>query len=252
MFCDLVELVGRLRMSHFDWSRLFLQNFYFLAGAFLAAELAFVTAGYLSACRLFNSQIRAVDRTLLAWVAALVCYKPFLGLFFTSYFGYRSELDWTGVFPDNSPAIVLWGSLILLTYAAHMLCDSSLGLRFSNLTNRGIVTNGMYRLSKHPAYVIKNIRWWMVSIPFLCGGPWNECLRLSLLLIGVNAIYVIRAYTEEKLLSSDPAYVLYALWMDEHGALNFLRGIIPAMTFSYRLAKWRASGLDDSGREIGT
>jgi hypothetical protein len=107
MFCDLVELVGRIRMSHFDWSRVFLQNFYFLVGAFLAAELAFVTAGYLSACRLFNSQIRAVDRTLMAWVAALVCYKPFLGLFFTSYFGYRSELDWTDILPDNSPAMVL-------------------------------------------------------------------------------------------------------------------------------------------------
>ena len=39
--------------------------------------------------------------------------------------------------------------------------------RFSNLTHRGIITNGPYRYSKHPAYLAKNLSWWLVSMPFM-------------------------------------------------------------------------------------
>ena len=47
------------------------------------------------------------------------------------------------------------------------LYDSTIGPRFSNLTHRGILTHGPYAWSKHPAYLSKNLFWWLSSLPFL-------------------------------------------------------------------------------------
>ena len=64
----------------------------------------------------------------------------------------------------------------------------SFGIRFSNLTHRGIITSGPYRFTKHPAYVAKNISWWLISIPFLPadGSPFTA-LQLCLGLAGINS-----------------------------------------------------------------
>jgi hypothetical protein len=57
------------------------------------------------------------------------------------------------------------------------------------------------------------------------------------MLLGVNALYWLRARTEERHLSRDSVYVQYALWMEEHGflrpvtrlpGLGFLRYRVPA------------------------
>ena len=99
-------------------------------------------------------------------------------------------------------------------------------MRFSNLTHRGILTNGPYRFTKHPAYVSKNLSWWMISVPFVMveNNPWlsvKHCIALGI----INFMYFMRAKTEERHLSRDPTYVQYALWMNEHGALRFLNRI---------------------------
>jgi hypothetical protein len=44
------------------------------------------------------------------------------------------------------------------------------GLRFSDLTHRGIITNGPYRWVKRPAFLTKNLSWWMISVPFIAGA----------------------------------------------------------------------------------
>ncbi len=41
------------------------------------------------------------------------------------------------------------------------------GIRFSNLTYRGVLTNGPYRFTRHPAYVSKNLFWWLSVLPFM-------------------------------------------------------------------------------------
>jgi steroid 5-alpha reductase family enzyme len=88
------------------------------------------------------------------------------------------------------------------------------------------LTNGPYRWTKHPAYVTKNISWWLTSLPFLVtdGNPWNAVKRCIMLGI-INFIYFMRARTEERHLSRDPKYVEYALWMNEYGVLKFLNRI---------------------------
>jgi steroid 5-alpha reductase family enzyme len=89
------------------------------------------------------------------------------------------------------------------------------------LTHRGIITNGPYRFTKHPAYIAKNLTWWMISLPFLADGG-IQALRHCILLLMLNGVYGLRAWTEERHLSRDPTYVAYRQWMEANGLFRFL------------------------------
>jgi len=96
------------------------------------------------------------------------------------------------------------------------------GIRFSNLTYRGVLTNGPYRFTRHPAYLAKNLFWWASVLPFLVTtGSVADAVRNSFFLLIVNAIYYWRARTEEAhLLAEDPKYVEYHAWMAQHGLIT--------------------------------
>ena len=96
------------------------------------------------------------------------------------------------------------------------------GLRFSNLTYRGVLTNGPYRFTRHPAYLSKNLFWWASTLPFLVtNGSVTDVVRNSVCLAAVNGIYFWRARTEEEhLWSEDPKYRAYHAWMSEHGLIT--------------------------------
>ena len=96
------------------------------------------------------------------------------------------------------------------------------GLRFSNLTYRGVITHGPYRFTRHPAYLSKNLFWWSASLPFLVtdGGP-VEAIRNVVGLSLVSAIYYWRARTEEAhLLGEDAKYREYHAWMARQGTIT--------------------------------
>ncbi len=243
MFGDVANNIGYLRAVEWNvFAMPFVEAFDLLFLALINLELIFVSAGYVFSLRLFDSHIRKVEDTLFGWFIALISYGPFLGLVYGRYFAYNADgtnwLDWLSPHPM---VMVVYGSIILLLLVLHLWCDACFGVRFSNLTNRGIITNGPYRFSKHPAYVIKSLRWWMVSVPFIALN-WHEAVRLSLLLVCVNLVYTLRAYTEERMLSSDPTYVAYARWMDRHAPLRFLGYYIPIFSYEWRLARWRERG----------
>jgi protein-S-isoprenylcysteine O-methyltransferase Ste14 len=96
------------------------------------------------------------------------------------------------------------------------------GLRFSNLTYRGVLTNGPYRFSRHPAYLSKNLFWWLSVLPFLVTSHSPvDTIRNTVLLGCVSAIYFWRAKTEEAhLLGEDARYREYHAWMESHGAVT--------------------------------
>ena len=75
---------------------------------------------------------------------------------------------------------VFWGSTILVCIAVYSWATISFGIRFSNLTNRGIITNGPYRYTKHPAYIAKNLSWWMESVPFVSNQVCSSAAPLVL------------------------------------------------------------------------
>lgn len=59
-------------------------------------------------------------------------------------------------------------------------------------------------------------------MPFMPSWGVLEAVRHSLLLLGLNIIYYLRARTEEKHLSQDEVYVAYAAYIDTHGIFRWL------------------------------
>ena len=118
--------------------------------------------------RIFDTHLRSTEPTVYGWAVALFCYPPFYnGLMERQFVHYGSGYDyesWLAPWPQLRWA---WAVVILLLVAFYTMSSVVFGLRFSNLTHRGILTNGTYRYTKHPAYVSKNLSWWLVSVPFL-------------------------------------------------------------------------------------
>ena len=194
-------------------------------------ELLFVidvqigTVGYLLTLRPLDAHIRSGNPFLAGWLAALICYPPFVYAFMGQggviQYEYQTA-DW-GYWIDGHP-VVLWawaGWLAFLT-AAYAWATIAFGIRFSNLTYRGVLTNGPYRFTRHPAYLAKNLFWWCSAMPFLVttGSP-TEAIRNTVFLACVSGIYYWRARTEEAhLLSEDAKYRAYHAWMADHGTIT--------------------------------
>jgi len=114
---------------------------------------------------------------------------------------------------------MLGGVLVLLT-GIYAWATVAFGLRFSNLTHRGILTHGPYRWTRHPAYLSKNLFWWFSSLPFLSmSGSLTDVVRNCALLGVTNAVYYWRARTEEAHLGTDADYVAYRAWMERNGVV---------------------------------
>jgi protein-S-isoprenylcysteine O-methyltransferase Ste14 len=169
--------------------------------------------GYLMTLRLFNAQIRSSEPTTLGWLVCLICYPPFWDSTYDNFLKYGSNYYWDDWLGKSAIAGILWSGLILLATAIYLWGTLSFGIRFSNLTNRGIITNGAYRWMKHPCYVAKNISWWMISVPFVVDTTPGDAFRKCAALLGINLIYFLRAKTEERHLLADPDYVAYSNWM---------------------------------------
>ncbi len=197
-----------------------------LAGLKLVIQLAFLfdvcfgTIGYLMTFRLLDSHIRSAHPYLTGWVAALACYPPFLLMGTGGPLDYRSGTqEWTLALSAHPTLLLGCGVAIALLALIYAWATVVFGIRFSNLTHRGIITTGPYRWLRHPAYMSKNLMWWLVHLPFLATGGAGDALRSCLLLLAVNAVYVARAKTEERHLMADPRYRAYSAWIREHGLL---------------------------------
>jgi hypothetical protein len=186
----------------------------YLIDVFLAA------IAYALTLKPLGSHIRSAEPALLGWVACLICYPPLNDVTGRILPYDQDGLFWGRVFAPYPVLYVVWGSAILLLVAIYAWSTAAFGLRFSNLTHRGIITSGPYRWTKHPAYISKNISWWMISVPFIAGAGWLQAVQSCLSLGGVSLIYFLRARTEERHLGKDPVYRDYAIFIAEHGVLG--------------------------------
>jgi len=210
-------------LTNASWANL--RAYDFLYDFIFFIDLLLATVGYALCFRPIDTHLRSAEPTMLGWAVALFCYEPFFsGLFEKHYvhYGGNGFASWLSPYPAVRWA---WAGVILLLVATYVLATVAFGVRFSNLTHRGILTNGPYRFTKHPAYVSKNISWWMASVPFVLSDDLANATRRCLALATLNFMYFMRAKTEERHLSRDPIYVAYALWMNEHGILRFLNRI---------------------------
>jgi hypothetical protein len=209
----------------FDWAYFTL---YFI-------DVALVSMTYLMSLKLTDTHIRSTEPTVSGWLVALVCYEPFWSLIGGQYLAYDSGRPWTAWFGGVPWLFSLWGALILALVVIYVWSTIAFGGRFSNLTHRGIITGGPYRYSKHPAYLAKNLSWWLISMPFMIGVSLTQTVRCCLLLCLLNGIYYLRAKTEERHLALDPVYRQYAHWIAQHGLLRALDRV-PLIG---ALARWR-------------
>jgi protein-S-isoprenylcysteine O-methyltransferase Ste14 len=184
------------------------------------------TVGYLLTLRPLDSHIRSGNPLLGGWLAALLCYPPFVwGIIGSNDQVLSYEIGtpgWAHWFAGNVVLLWVWGGLLVFLTGIYAWATVVFGIRFSNLTYRGVLTNGPYRFTRHPAYLSKNLFWWASVLPFLVttGSP-ADAIRNSFFLLIVNGIYYWRARTEEAhLLAEDPKYRAYHAWMEQHGLIT--------------------------------
>ncbi len=184
------------------------------------------TVGYLFTLRPLDAHIRSGNPFLGGWIAALICYPPFVwGIIGNNGQILSYEVNgakWDYWLAGNEPMLWLWAALLVVLTAAYAWATFIFGIRFSNLTYRGVITNGPYRFTRHPAYLSKNTYWWLLHMPFLVtSGSPADAIRNTVFLLIVNAIYYWRARTEEAhLLAEDPKYREYHDWMAENGVIT--------------------------------
>lgn len=203
----------------------------FLYRGVYLVDVGIATLGYVMAFRITDTHLRSAEPTMLGWLVAIVCYEPFWSVIDRSYLPYGTGHPWGAWLAMHSTLYAVWGTGILILSAIYVWATVSFGARFSNLTHRGIITSGPYRYTKHPAYLAKNLSWWMISVPFLPRGTLTDTIARCAMLLLVNLIYFMRARTEEWHLSRDPTYVAYALWIERRGVLRFIRRI-PLLRFA--------------------
>ena len=190
-------------------------------------DVAFATVGYLLTMRPLDAHIRSANPYAAGWAAALICYPPFVLMDTGGPLDYHpGTQEWTLWF-DGQPWLLaaIGASLVVLT-AIYASATVAFGPRFSNLTHRGILTHGPYAWSRHPAYLSKNLFWWISTVPILTTGSPIDAARATLILAAVSGIYYWRAKTEERHLGTDPVYREYSAWMTRHGPVpRFFRWV---------------------------
>jgi protein-S-isoprenylcysteine O-methyltransferase Ste14 len=215
------------------WSQILagpVQLTYWLIAIMFMIDVSFATVGYALTMKPLDAHIRSANPYAAGWTAALICYPPF-GLMGNNgpLYYQQGAGDWV-YWTDGAPGIVLAviGAVLVALTAIYAWATVAFGIRFSNLTHRGILTHGPYAWTKHPAYLSKNLFWWITSLPFLAasGNP-VDMVRNTVLLAVVSGIYYWRARTEERHLGADPAYREYAAWMERNAPLPRLLAKLP-------------------------
>ncbi|UZK65787.1 methyltransferase family protein [Sphingomonas sp. M1-B02] len=181
-------------------------------------DVAFATAGYILTFRPLDSHIRSANPYAAGWTAALICYPPFLLMGEGGPLDYhQGTADWTYWLGAHSWLLAAMGAVLVVLTGIYAWATIAFGLRFSNLTHRGVLTHGPYAWSRHPAYLSKNLFWWLSTMPFLATTGWSDAIRNGAVMVAVSGVYYWRARTEERHLGLDPTYQAYSAWMERNG-----------------------------------
>jgi protein-S-isoprenylcysteine O-methyltransferase Ste14 len=194
----------------------------FLIAAMFLIDVAFATVGYMLTMRPLDAHIRTANPFMSAWVAALICYPPFVLMGAGGPLDYHhGTAEWSYWLSESIAAQWAFAAVLVGLTCIYAWATVAFGLRFSNLTHRGILTHGPYRWMRHPAYLSKNLFWWFSTLPFLVtNNSLTDVVRNSAMLAAVGSIYYWRAKTEEKHLSADPDYRAYSEWMAHHAPIS--------------------------------
>lgn len=182
----------------------------------LSFDLIIATFGYLCTSRLLGTEVRSTDDTWSGWLVCMICYPPLL-MILRAIREQVDDLTWEQWLTPDQPVYWVWAAMIVLSWMVYWLSTASFGVRFSNLTWRGLIAHGPYRYTKHPSYIAKNIYWWLHTVPFVGVSTFGDLTRNVLGLGFVSLIYYLRAKTEERHLLSFPEYREYCDRIATHG-----------------------------------
>ncbi len=181
-----------------------------LAMMFMLDTLVFLL-GYMVESPRLSNHVRSVDSSASGWLATLSCYSPFSGVTMLI-------IPWAPtyeVFIESGDFRNVIMVVVVILTALTLGAVAALGLKASNLTHRGVVTNGPYSVVRHPIYTLKLMTWTMIALPTLTVVSASGIAAWALL-------YLARAITEERHLSKDPAYIAY----QEKVKYRFIPGLI--------------------------
>ena len=156
--------------------------------------------GYGLELKWLGNKTRSVEPTMFGWSVALMCYPPFNNVS-SVYLPLYDSREFFIPFTEEQKIFVR--IIIIALYGVFVWGTIALGVKFSNLSNKGIVGRGPYKYIRHPAYASKNIAWWFEHIQYMKG--FHNVLPL----IAWNLVYALRAITEERHLMKDPEYRAY-------------------------------------------
>lgn len=179
--------------------------------------------GYLFSSAIINNQIIDTDSNFLGWLFALLCYPPLVWLM-RQVNDQQDSLIWSDILPHGSVIFWLMFIIINLTWVIYWLATFEFGMTFSNLSYRHLIDKGVYRYTKHPAYIAKNIYWWLYTLPFMGVAFISvEWWKNVLGLIFVSLIYYGRAKSEERHLMKFPEYRQYCSEINKKGIFRWLK-----------------------------
>ncbi|CAK0760637.1 conserved membrane hypothetical protein [Gammaproteobacteria bacterium] len=202
-----------LYWRHFHWAAFW---------GILMLDVVWFFIGYLVEHRSLDNTIRTVEPTALGWFVCIVCYPPQVGW----------TTDLLGWYASDMPVVVyqfcdsnilsletgyiltmMVGIPVLILMGVYSYASVAMGLKASNLTNRGTVERGPYALVRHPAYICKTSAWNLSAMVPLSRAiydqdiQWGAAILFSIIVW--TFIYHVRALTEERHLSADPDYRAY-------------------------------------------
>jgi len=157
--------------------------------------------GYAFASRWLGNRTKSVETSIIGWAVALACYPPLNSMIGAGWFYFGEPQTQSLIVSDVGVTVVM--ALLLVAYSIYVWATVAMGFKFSNLTNRGIVTAGPYRFVRHPAYASKNIAW-IIDSTHVFTSVWA-----TLIFFSWTTLYTLRALTEERHLKKDKAYEDY-------------------------------------------
>tara|TARA_Y100000310_G_C20659174_1_gene803689 strand:+ start:62 stop:703 length:642 start_codon:yes stop_codon:yes gene_type:complete len=192
-FNHLFNLKGQLDLN--PWTALW---YPFIVTLMFAIDTGIFAVGYAFESKRLKNVVKSVEPTLFGWFVAIVCYPPF-NIWAGNYIPWGAN-DYV-LF--STPEITILARVAVIFFLViYVWATVALGFKASNLTNRGIVTKFPYSVIRHPAYISKNMIWWITLLPVM---GWKFALGMFFW----SVIYFFRVTTEEKHLSKDSDYIAY-------------------------------------------
>ncbi len=241
MFAILVQYLNLIFSFNWKAGFSFFSVYDHLLNIFYTLDVLYGVLGYLLTLRIIDTHVQSTEPTLLGWLVCLACYHPFYAILGIGRLHYQSGVTWEQWLVLNPVFYYACGFAIIVLSAVYGLASVAFGYRMSNLTYRGIITDGPYRFTKHPAYLAKVGSWWLISLPFFSIAGPVVALKQTLALMAISWVYYLRAKTEENHLTNYPEYVQYALWINAHGIFSPLKKVFPGLLYSpEKSRRWRS------------